>query len=372
MARTRSVRISESLDEIDQLRSYYRGKPEAVRLTFLRALSEDRSCTIGSAADHVGISARRGRYWWDAYRGGGLQKLLDRRVWRKSELKEVAGDQDRTKVRGDSDSQTSSLPWMRFLTAIAMNSSEYSDVTAWIVGFREALIEFLGDVDLIVMNVRHGIDVLTPQEGKIHVHREVTNESAVLGHEMSSVHEERNTWEQIIEQGKRSNFPFEKYHYPPTGFDYFLETGKRARKTSDENDSYIGSILLFREKHNDNISRDTINLLERLRPFMVYVMTDFVVRSSLASGASGNIEGMVDKVAGDASLTPQETKVLLLGFLGNSYQEIGNELHVSVHTVQSHVRSIYRKTGASKLGEIYSRFFTAQKFPDAEVDDSIE
>ena len=73
---------------------------------------------------------------------------------------------------------------------------------------------------------------------------------------------------------------------------------------------------------------------------------------------------MVRKVAGNANLTPQESRVLLLAFMGHSYHEIGESLHVSINTVQTHIRSIYRKTGVSKLSEVFAKFLTPRAFPD--------
>lgn len=366
MARTRSVPIVESPAELEQLRLYYAGKPEAKRVLFLFFLSENITCTISDAANKVGISARRGRYWWDAYRENGLQGLLDRRVWRKSEL-DATNEVDPTQGASQSGSSHSAhLPWVAFLTALAINSREFSDAKTWMRGFRDALQTLLPDVDFIVVNIRHEIDVLRPAKGRVNVSREVNVEDQGVRHEMSTSDEGTRSWEVLIEQGKRAGFPFEKYHYPPTGFDYFLEPGKRERKKEDEDDSYIGSLLLFRSIGEPATDGNTLDLVERLRPFIVYAMTDFVVRASLASGSGGNLEHLVDRVAGEAHLTPQESRVLLLGFLGHSYSAIGEQLHVSVHTVQTHIRSIYRKTGISKLGEIYARFFTARQFPDSE------
>ena len=92
VARTRSVTIREEEGELDQLRQYYSGKPESRRILFLLMLKENPRRTVGEAARLVRISERRGRYWWDAYRKGGLQHLLDRRVWRKSEQGEEFDD----------------------------------------------------------------------------------------------------------------------------------------------------------------------------------------------------------------------------------------------------------------------------------------
>jgi LuxR family maltose regulon positive regulatory protein len=52
-----------------------------------------------------------------------------------------------------------------------------------------------------------------------------------------------------------------------------------------------------------------------------------------------------------ASLTARELAVLRLLPTRLSTREIGRELHVSVNTVRSQVRSVYRKLGATSRAE---------------------
>ena len=136
MARTRSVTIKEEAVELDQLRQYYAGKPESRRILFLLYLKEDSQRTVAVAARKARISERRGRYWWDAYRKGGLQQLLDRRVWRKSEKEELPEDLG---TLGEStnagDSVSDGRSWVSFLNAIAANSGEIEDVRRWMAGW---------------------------------------------------------------------------------------------------------------------------------------------------------------------------------------------------------------------------------------------
>jgi DNA-binding CsgD family transcriptional regulator len=44
-------------------------------------------------------------------------------------------------------------------------------------------------------------------------------------------------------------------------------------------------------------------------------------------------------------LTPRETDVLRLMARGHTYIQIGDQLGVSLHTVASHAKKIYRKLG---------------------------
>lgn len=370
MARTRSVKISESAEELDQLRQYYSGKPEGRRLLFLLLLKEDRTRTIAEAARKAKISARRGRYWWDAYRKGGLQNLLDRRVWKREELtapvrlESVEG----TKPDSEGNDGEDSRAWIAFLNAIASNSSEHEDVRNWISGFRSALMALLGDVDFIAMHIRTGINVVRVGKGKVQSYLEYGDDSTVSGHSVERSGSHKHYYESLMESGRKSGFPFEDYQDPPHGFDFFLEAGRRDQSDQSEDDTLVASLVLLRKKGNPPISLTSLNLVERLRPFLVYSVTDFLVRSALLSTKGFEIEPLVERVAGNASLTPQESRVLLLAFMGHSYQEIAESLFVSVSTVQTHVQAIYRKTGVSKLGEIYAKFLTNRKFPDESND----
>lgn len=59
----------------------------------------------------------------------------------------------------------------------------------------------------------------------------------------------------------------------------------------------------------------------------------------------GNRESACDGIATAYGLTPRETDVLKLLSLGHSQQRIADTLCVAPTTIQSHVKSIYRKTG---------------------------
>jgi DNA-binding NarL/FixJ family response regulator len=60
-------------------------------------------------------------------------------------------------------------------------------------------------------------------------------------------------------------------------------------------------------------------------------------------------------VAGPDVLTPREGEVMELLQTGKSNAEIANELNVSIETVRSHARRIYRKLGVKTRRELLAR-----------------
>ena len=75
--------------------------------------------------------------------------------------------------------------------------------------------------------------------------------------------------------------------------------------------------------------------------------------------------GSLGKVLGDRfdlaaigrarSLTVREMEILKLMIDGKSYKEIESELHISIHTVKSHVYSLYRKMDVKSRHELIHR-----------------
>jgi DNA-binding NarL/FixJ family response regulator len=62
-------------------------------------------------------------------------------------------------------------------------------------------------------------------------------------------------------------------------------------------------------------------------------------------GATAGEEGAPPSQIGPGTLTRQERRVAALAVLGKTDREVAELLHLSVHTVKSHVKSILRKNG---------------------------
>ena len=360
MARTRSIRIRESLEELEHLRRYHKGTPQERRILFLSFLKEDRRRTIPEAARKAGISERRGRRWWDAYREGGLSKLLDLRIWKVQELEPVEynGQFPGTSDVEDVPQQTAAaIDFPAFLVAVA-GLADIIEPGIWARTLGDLLMSFFSEIDYAVVNVKSGIDLTkSSRDFVFHEHLERSGE---FSKEVGSIRGKKHkyVYEELIEQGQRRGFAFENYHFPPAGFDLFVKPIQE--KNGDV--IHVGSFLLLRKKDQAPFSQETLDLVERLRPFLTFLFTDFIFRNKTAKPGADLFTEAVSKVAGDVGLSPREQEVLLLEMLGHSYEEIGDLLSISPKTVQSHVRSVYQKSGVNRLSEFFARYFTPRTF----------
>jgi DNA-binding NarL/FixJ family response regulator len=58
---------------------------------------------------------------------------------------------------------------------------------------------------------------------------------------------------------------------------------------------------------------------------------------------------------GAFKLSPRESETLKLLVVGDSYKQIGDKLHLSVHTVNNHIRKIYKKLRVSSRHEAVAK-----------------
>lgn len=366
MARTRSVVINESVDELEQLRQYYKGKPAARRLLFLYMLKSDPKATIALAASKVGVSERRGRYWWDSYRNFGLQGLLQRRGWGQEGLAELEKSEKYSNgrtadaVKIHSGIRDPALALINELSSLVQSTDENSVVEE----LKKRLLVYLIDVDYVVVNIRYGIDLHELEENTAHVLRQHVSEEGAIANVSASSRDYLNTYKQLIEEGKQRGFPFDKYHYPPHGVDFYFDSGRRERSKSDSIDTYIASLLMFRAVNEAPMSSTTIDFIERIRPFLTFLFTFIIAKQQLGQPGAGSRSRAVQRIADEAGLTMREQRVLYLILNGSSYADIAELIHVSLNTVQTHVKSIYAKTKVNKMGELFAKYFAPVRFDE--------
>ena len=372
MARIRSAMINETADELEQLRQYYKGKPASRRLLFLYVLKSDPKSTIASASERVGISPRRGRYWWDSYRKSGLQGILQRRSWGKDALLELDKDESysgNSQIRKKRVTGDTADPVVAFINEMSSLVQSIDDQGV-VEELKKTLLNYLPDVDYIVVNIRYGIDVHELESGPVHVLRQQVAEAALTGNVSSSSRDYLYTYKQLIEEGRQRGFPFDKYHYPPHGVDFYLDVGRRERSKHDIVDTYIGTLLLFRAISEEPMSQATADFIERMRPFISFVLTFIIAKRQLRQPGSGSMSKIIQQIATDAGLTLREQRVLTLIFNGSSYSEIAELLYLSLNTVQSHVKNIYTKTKVNKIGELFAKYVYHRQFDEKPEDDA--
>lgn len=363
MARTRSIRIRESLEELEQLRRFYKGTPQERRILFLSFLKESSGRTIAEASVKAGISERRGRRWWDAYRKGGLSQLFELRIWKKEEMDDSPFDphfsDSSPSKETSSNLHTAGIDFPAFLVSVA-ELATISDPGKWSRRLGDILMSYLPEIDYAVVTIRTNAK-LDGSAKQLVFHQNVLPDGRVSENVRSikDSQSKNRTYEGLIEQGRKAGFPFEKYHFPPNGFDFLVKpTNSVNSEILKKADIYVGSLLLFRRENEPLFSPALLDLVERLRPFLQFLFTDFIVRTRQEKPGADLFNEAINRVAGDVGLSPREQDVLLLEMLGHSYDEIAELLHVSPKTIQTHVRALYQKAGVSRLSEFFARYFT--------------
>lgn len=364
--RPRKQTIRESFEELDELRRFYNGTIEEVKLMFLRMLKEEPGRPIAETTRRIGISERRGRYWWETYCQNGLRGLLERRVWRRDELEKNVPrmqvprvQKGRPRANGATALQHA-IDYPAFINAVA-SIADVENPHEWGLQLRNLLIEHIPEVDHAVVSVRVSVDLDegTEREERIVVRRYKGNSGEIK----ESIESESrvSNYETIIAKGQEQQFPFERYHFPPAGFDFFLRKGLREQQTlSDESDpsACLGSILLFRSRGKTPFSPETLDLIERLRPFITYVLTSFIARTQREMPGLEFYSEAIARIAGEANLSNREQIILNLLLIGYSEKKIADSLNISTKTVESHIYSLYRKTGVTKVNELFARYQT--------------
>lgn len=341
-----------------ELAGRYAGKAQEGRLLFLAWLKETPGSTIGQAARAAGLSERQGRYLWDDYCAGGLERVIGRRVYQpKGEKK---------RVRSASVPSAGTVAGMTAADMVAfMNAvgelGRIDDPYKWARRLGDLLMEFVPEVDYAVVSISHNPISRRKPYLIFHQHCFPDRDPAYLVEAMDEMKYE-NEFDKIIEHGVREGFPFSKYHAPPFGLDIHSQLHDRSGERL-----YMGSVLLLRNAESDCLSSDTSDFLREILPLLELVYTEYVLRLHKSNPAGDIFSTVLDQVAANRGLSGREMDVLILLLIGHTHDEIAALLNVTRATVNKHTRSVFRKAGVRRLSEFFARYFTPRNyFPEPE------
>jgi DNA-binding CsgD family transcriptional regulator len=160
------------------------------------------------------------------------------------------------------------------------------------------------------------------------------------------VHENEEEALGIVDELRQQGFPVDSYH-PPISFEYLF--GDHA---------YLGTIVLWRELRRAPISQATLDTMAGLESFLIYALSDIVLRHKRAEPLVGVFDDALEQLTEEAGLSKTEVRVVLLLLLGHSYKDMADMLSVSMDTVKYHLKTIYRKTGTRSGSELFAKYFT--------------
>jgi DNA-binding CsgD family transcriptional regulator len=336
MARRREGIVHESITQLETLSARYRGRTEESRINMLLAFRKNPAATTRDVAAGISYSEKTVQRWWNIYLGGGLSLLLQDATARFS-----GGDV----VSGSGGNVLAIPPAVReFLNGLPTTGR----TVEWMKAVRNGLRKLLTDVDRIVIDINLHCDPDGPLEEELMITQHVMP-SPVRGNNRPDVvttWNSRSPAEKLIEQAYRRGFDPGQFHSPHC-FEYYLQ-GR----------SYLGTIILWRERDRPPISRTTLEIMQSIEPFMNFLLSDCVARRQQHDPDLHVFKDVVDAIAARIGLTRRQEEVFMHQVFGKTQEEIAASLNIALGTVRKHITSIHQKAGTHSHGELFARFFT--------------
>lgn len=411
MARKRDTTTLGDLKGLKRLEKEYQGKPEAARITMLRLLRDEPDRSINDIAIQIGYSVPTVKRWMKIYRSEGLDALIQ--LGARGRQEDVDEDLERLSKKiaaGEFGSLMEVRQWMdrhdmhrndaaangdvvekrsttsgRRKTArrsekngsgagnyeyrlagvvipekvfkLLNNLSTAHDVVEWAKEFRPVFQEFLGDVDRITITVNIQRNVINPEAqdvvASLSKNLNLRPGGWVLDHLSPDSYEEENRRRYVLNQ-LRPDFPHDDYHPPRVLVLYYRDQ------------FFMGGMILWRLKDKPPISQQTLAVVEQLKPFLTFLYSDLAARHQLSNPREAVINEIMKEVTTNAELTWQEQRVLMMQLLGFSYEEMAEQMNISINTVRSHVKSMYTKTKAHGPAQFLAKYL-APKLKDRKL-----
>lgn len=233
--------------------------------------------------------------------------------------------------RGSGSSAPSDADLLRFMQSIPSGL----DTTKWIASFKLALARLIPDVDRITINVNLTCRLRRPGAAPPQRRSGSTNAE-------SSVY--RETPGEILYRNLTGTEPRDCGVSNVTILDY----------SSDG--EYLGTIILWTDPWHPAISARSLSLIESLRSFVVFCLTDLIVRFGYVRPYATSFAAAIEAMAEKCHLTPAETAAIVLRLRGYDYRTVARHLNVSLDAARKRLQSAYRKTDVRSTEELWAKY----------------
>lgn len=241
---------------------------------------------------------------------------------------------------------------LRFLNSLPVGG----DLVEWLMEFREALRQLLGDVDRVAVrvNISKDVDSVNKFNWLMNVNQFIyTGDKAtkIFNRPNSNVVKDRAGLSKVegarmlLEEMKRLNISLHEYQVPYC-YDYH-----------SYGEPNLGSLVLFRRNGAKPISLPTLRMVESLEPFFVFLFTSLKSRYFYHQAGAAIFDWSVYQIKSEMKLTDREVEVLILRLYGLTFNQIAKELFLSHATVRKHLHTLLRKGNARNAIEMFTRRF---------------
>ena len=347
--------IYEDRDELIRLIRHHAGTEHQIRLQMLLRFLDKPDCSSRAIAEELGIPESTLRRWRNIYSKEGVQGLLQFRGRGNRRPQQVrSGRADYLSSNENSSVFSSSMHDFLNNFPVATNSMKWSKL------MQEHLVRSFNAVDYALVCVSL-IDTRSPGKNipdvsyqQIGMEEPGTGRTKYRGKTVT-LKRDRPLWKVLIDnvrqitlEGNRSRSGHQARTGEPAGFDYYLQTDNPA--------TYMGSIILVHDTGQGRFPSSTIRVMEELYPFFRNQFLHHINAVNLSNADRLELQRAVHGIVQKLKLTRREKEVLCLLLNGHSPQEIADSLHIAYQTVTTHIGHIYRKTGVSRLGELFGRY----------------
>ena len=226
-------------------------------------------------------------------------------------------------------------------------------------------MRFLGDVDRIMVQLNITKPLLKPlvnpqhkflwsmnmnqyvyidsnnKKHFIHPGSEIVSDKKGLTKEWST--------KNILEEMRKLKFPLQDSQ-PPNCYDYYHLDFPIS----------IGAMILFRRWGASPISEKTLETIEGLHQFFLFVLTSFNARYSYYRPAASIFNWSLMGFKYELNLTDREFEVFILRLHGLTFKDIAKRLFISPPTVRKHMQTLLRKGNARNVVEMFTRRFLSE------------
>lgn len=114
------------------------------------------------------------------------------------------------------------------------------------------------------------------------------------------------------------------------------------------NESFLGTVVLFRKKGKENFSDDEVLYLNLLKDHLAYRL----YRENLTKNQSTSSYPEQDVLKSNYNLTSREAEITQFLLTGASRDQICSELFITQNTLKKHTVNIYKKFGVNSYREL--------------------
>lgn len=277
------------------------------------------------------------------YTISGMRELLGREFPVGRRLKEKGEGLQSRRVMSDLEMMERRLVEFLNLLPISLTAKE------WIIAFKAALQVLIPHAGRIAVSLNTSSGLKEgEEEGTAGIRfietQNIGNETLSHKTHLSSTDLRYSTTvEGILNAMHAGGIDFQEYYEPV------------IREISLSHSVYLGTIILLYPRTGDDLTESGAAILDRLRPFLSFILSDGIARQHVGSPERRSFQESVDDFAMMSGLTRREKEIFVLHLLGETYDDISRALSLAQATVRNHISSIHRKTGSGSRGDLLTK-----------------